>query len=77
MNTSEFDEIFRKSSPNIAKKRDFFLRFWVCTCTEGNFKFSGNAQLLVHCSVHRKVHLTVHCGQTGEWHKDVKNMNLF
>jgi len=36
-----------------------------CTVKDRNFKFSGNAQLLVCCSAHRKEHLTVHYGWSG------------
>ena len=36
-----------------------------CTVKDRNFKFSGNAELLVHCNVHRTEHLTVHYGWSG------------
>ena len=36
-----------------------------CTVKDRNFKFSGNAQQLVGYSAHRKKHLTVHYGWSG------------
>ena len=43
-----------------------------CTVKDWNLKFSGNAQLLVHCSAHRKEHLTVHYGWSGNAMKTSK-----
>jgi len=43
-----------------------------CTIKDKNFKFSGNTQLLVLCSVHRKEHLTVHYGWSGDAMKTTK-----
>jgi len=47
-----------------------------CIIRDRNFKFSGNAQLLVRCSAHRKEHLT--CALWLEWecHENVKNSFL-
>jgi len=36
-----------------------------CTVKDRNLKFSRNAQQLVCCSAHRKEHLTVHYGWSG------------
>jgi len=36
-----------------------------CTIKDRNFKFSGNVHLIVRCSAHRKVYLTVHYGWSG------------
>ena len=43
-----------------------------CTIRDKNFTFSGNAQLLVCCSAHRKEHLTVHYGGSGNAMKTSK-----
>ena len=37
----------------------------LCINEDSNFRCSPNAQLLVHCSAHRKEHLTVHYGGNG------------
>jgi len=37
-----------------------------------NFKFSGNAHLLVSCNAHRKEYLTVHYGRSGNAMKTSK-----
>jgi len=34
----------------------------LCIIEDRNYRFSPNAQLLVHRSAHRKEHLTVHYG---------------
>jgi len=46
-----------------------------CTIKDRNFKFSSNAQLLVHCNAHRKEHLTMHYGWNGNVMKMSKSIN--
>jgi len=43
---------------------------------DSNFKFSGNALLLACCSAHRKEHLTVHYGYSGNIMKSSKNLSV-
>jgi len=43
-----------------------------CIIKDRNFKFSGNAHLLVCCSAHRKEHLTLHYGWSGNAMKTSK-----
>jgi len=45
-----------------------------CIIKGRNFKLSGNAQLLVHCSTHRKENLTVHYGWSGN---DMKTSKFY
>ena len=47
-----------------------------CTIKDRNFKFSGDAQLLVCCSAWRKEHLSVHYGWSGNTMKMSKTYSL-